>query len=161
MTEKFTLFWKSKLSQWHMVDFVVDGVKYNCAEQYMMSEKAKLFGDLEMYRKIMATKSPKEQQDYGRQVKNFDIDIWNENARKIVFRGNMARFTQNEEQKKHIMSTDGTTLVEASPYDRVWGIGLSKDDPASHCRDTWRGKNWLGEVLTLVREEIKRLDAIN
>lgn len=159
--EVFTFFYKSKLSQWHMVDFVVDGVTYNCAEQYMMAQKALLFGDTNTYKKIMKSGNPKEHQDYGREVKGFDQSVWDENARKIVFKGNLARFTQNEYQKQHLLSTGTTTLVETSPVDRVWGIGLGKDDPRARSRSTWRGKNWLGQVLTMVREEIKRQDGNN
>lgn len=159
--EVFTFFYKSKLSQWHMVNFVVDGVTYNCAEQYMMAQKALLFGDTEMYKKIMESNSPKFHQDCGREVKGFVQSVWDENARKIVFKGNLARFTQNEDQKKHLLSTGTTTLVETSPIDRVWGIGLGKDDPRARSRSTWRGKNWLGQVLTMVREEIKRIDGNN
>ena len=159
--EVFTFFYKSKLSQWHMVDFVVDEVKYNCAEQYMMAQKALLFGDMDMHKKIMTSNSPREHQNFGRAVKNFNQFIWDENARKIVFKGNLARFTQNEEQKKLLLSTGNTTLVETSPVDRVWGIGLDKNDPRARNRDTWRGNNWLGQVLTMVREEIKRQDGNN
>jgi len=158
MTEEFYFFWKHRLSQWHMADFVVDGVKYCCAEQYMMSEKARLFGDFKSVEKIMATNSPREHQALGRKVTGFNLEIWERKARDIVFKGNLALFTQNEDQKQLLLSTYPYTLVEASPYDVVWGIGLAADDSRAKNRATWRGKNWLGEVLTAVRAEIQKAE---
>ena len=68
-----------------------------------------------------------------------------------MFQGNYAKFTQNPDLLKTLIDTIGTTLVEASPYDKVWGIGLAEDDPKALNRETWEGTNWLGEVLTDLR----------
>jgi len=155
MAEKFTYFWHGPFSQWHLgCPFTVDGVEYNCCEQYMMAEKAKLFGDNETLRKIMATNSPNEQKALGRTVQGFDEGKWNVVAKEVVKKGNIAKFSQHPSLKEQLLATDGTTLVEASPYDKIWGIGLAADNPLCQDRQTWQGKNWLGEVLTAVRSEI-------
>lgn len=152
--EKFTFFWKGPLSQWHKSNFVVNGVGFNCAEQYMMAEKASIFSDKLTYEKIMNTSSPKEQKYFGRQVAEFDVDFWNRVAKKVVYKGNWAKFTQDNNLKSLLLATEGTTLVEASPYDKIWGIGLGKSDPRAQSRDTWQGKNWLGETLTKLRDDL-------
>lgn len=152
--EKFTFFWSGVFSQWHPSPFQVKDIWYNCAEQYMMAEKARLFGDTETLRKIMNTIEPVDQKRYGREVKNFVTETWDADARYIVFNGNFAKFTQNEDIKKELLATAGTTLVEASPEDTIWGIGLRKEDPRAQNRATWKGTNWLGEVLTEIRDII-------
>lgn len=156
MNEKFTFFYsnKSPFSQWYRADFVVDGLQYNCAEQFMMHQKALLFNDEETAAEIMTTSGPGKQKALGRKVTPFDPAVWNQNCKAIVFNGNKAKFSQNENLKKHLLETAGTTLVEASPWDRIWGIGLSSKDPRIHNRETWLGTNWLGETLTKVREEL-------
>jgi ribA/ribD-fused uncharacterized protein len=150
--EKFTFFWSGPYSNWHPSPFQIDGVWYNCGEQWMMKQKADFFGDENIGIKIMASPDPKEQKGYGRQVKNFDKAKWDAVARDIVYKGCFAKFDQNEDLKKIILSTVGTTLVEASPEDRIWGIGLRKTDPRALSRDTWLGTNWLGIALMKVRE---------
>jgi ribA/ribD-fused uncharacterized protein len=151
----YFFFWKHRLSQWHMVDFVVDGVKYCNCEQYMMQQKALLFGDTETAEKIMATTNPKSHQQFGRQVKNFDQDVWDAHKESIVYKGNLARFNQSAECRELLLSTGNKTLVEASPFDRVWGVGLGKDDPRINSEANWRGQNLLGKILTRVRDELK------
>jgi len=152
--EKFTFFWSGPFSQWHPSPFHLDDEWYNCAEQYMMAEKARLFGDLEALKKIMSAVDPADQKRYGREVKKFELVQWNRYAKNFVYGANLAKFTQNEDLKQELLATAGTTLVEASPEDTVWGIGLRKDDPRAQSRETWLGTNWLGEVLTKVREDI-------
>lgn len=154
MAETFTLFWHGPFSQWHACEFEVDGVKYNCAEQYMMAEKARVFGDDESLAKIMEATSPKVQKALGRKVKNFDPNLWTAACKDIVCRGNYAKFSQNPELLGKLFDTRGTTLVEASPYDKIWGIGLGPDNPDAKDRSKWKGTNWLGEVLTSVREKL-------
>ena len=167
MEEKFTFFWRGPFSQWATSYFVADGVHYNCCEQYMMAQKAIMFegpewfksgvdGDLELTTlgKIMLSVSPSEQKKLGRQVKNFDEGRWNTAARDVVFKGNLAKFSQNLNFQQRLFETCGTTLVEASPLDKIWGIGLAEDDPRACNRAEWLGTNWLGEVLTNVREQL-------
>ncbi|MBY0206286.1 MULTISPECIES: NADAR family protein [Paenibacillus] len=156
--EKFTFFWQtaSPFSQWFKADFTVDGVQYTSAEQYMMHQKALLFGDQQIADKIMKTRSASVQKKLGRQVTGFDQTIWESECQRIVYEGNQAKFTQNEDLLAALLATQGTTLVEASPDDRIWGVGLAEEDPRIRNRKTWRGTNWLGEILTRLREEIGR-----
>lgn len=153
-TEKFTFFWSGTFSQWHPSPFMVDAIWYNCAEQYMMAEKAKLFHDTKKFQMILNAIEPVDQKRYGRLVENFVKETWDANAKNIAYKGNYAKFTQNENMKKELLATAGTTLVEASPEDTIWGIGLRKEDPRALNRDTWKGTNWLGQTLTEVREHI-------
>ncbi|XP_064624424.1 N-glycosidase Npun_R5314-like [Lineus longissimus] len=162
VTEKYTFFWKSDspFSQWHPSKFTVDGQLYNCAEQYMMHEKAVLFGDYESAHAILGTSSPRKQKMLGRKVKNWNDDLWNKECQNIVHKGNVAKFSQNKDLQKILLKTAGTTLVEASPLDTIWGIGLAADDPRAWNKATWNGRNLLGYILTDVREEIlQSLDA--
>ena len=158
MFEEFTFFWNGPFSQWHASPFTLDGIEYSCAEQYMMAEKARLFEDDEMLESIMDTEDPRLHKKYGRLVEGFDVDVWQEdepNGRprcwNIVWRGNMAKFSQQPHLLNELKATKGTTLVEASPYDRIWGIGLRENDPRARNRENWGGQNWLGEVLCSVR----------
>jgi len=154
LKERFTFFWSGVFSQWHPSPFVIDGVTYNCAEQYMMAEKARLFRDTTREAMIMTSPDPSDQKRYGRQVMGFDFTKWNAAAKDIVYRGSHAKFTQNPDLLAHLMATAGSTLVEASPADEVWGIGLRKNDKRALNRSQWRGTNWLGEVLTKLRENL-------
>lgn len=154
MDEKFTFFWDGPFSQWYLSKFTIDEIEYNCCEQFMMAEKARFFNDEETLKKIMASINPKEQKKLGREVRGFLVSEWEYVACNIVYKGNLAKFTQNKKLKELLLNTKGTILVEASPYDKIWGIGLSENDPRSLDRNQWLGKNWLGEVLTKVREQI-------
>lgn len=148
---------KSCFSQWYMIDFYVGHVKYCCMEQYMMSKKAELFGDAEMLEKIMNTNKADEIQKYGRKVKYFDEDIWNQFKFPIVLTGNYYKFSQIPELRHFLLDTGNSLLVEASPYDKIWGIGLKADDEKASDPDTWRGENLLGFALMEVRDELNRL----
>lgn len=152
--ERFTFFWGGPFSQWHPCRFTVDGVLYNCAEQYMMAGKARLFGDAETEAKIMAAAHPRDQKGLGRRVRGFDEETWLAEARGIVYRGNRAKFGASGKLRGLLMSTRGTTLVEASPLDTLWGIGVAEADPRAADRSQWEGSNWLGEVLTRLREDL-------
>ena len=154
MTEKFTFFWHGPLSQWAVSPFRFNGILFRTAEQFMMFFKAVLFEDYDVAGKIMEAVSPKEQKGLGRTVKNFNFDVWSKVARDLVYVGNYCKFTQDVKFNEILLETKGTTLVEASPYDKIWGIGLSEDSPFALMRSTWNGKNWLGETLTKVREDI-------
>ena len=133
---------------------VIDGVTYNCCEQYMMAEKARLFGDTEALEAIMKTPDPRKQKAYGRGVKNFNSYMWDLICKDVVFRANLAKFS-DPELKKYLFSFGNEEIVEASPYDKIWGIGLSEDDPRALDKTQWQGLNWLGEAITQVRETLK------
>jgi ribA/ribD-fused uncharacterized protein len=152
MAETFTFFWKSRLSQWHRAPFVLGGTTFAYGEQYMMYAKALLFGDREAADRVLAAETPAEQQADGRTVRGFDEAAWVLFREGIVFSGNYARFSQNPDQRELLFATRGTTLVEASPHDRVWGIGLAADDPRARDRSQWHGLNLLGDALTRVRQ---------
>jgi ribA/ribD-fused uncharacterized protein len=156
---KFHFFWMGPFSQWAMRDMVIDGVEYNCCEQYMMSEKARLFKDEYALKEILKSDDPKEQKAWGRQVKGFVKDEWEAIARDVVYKANYAKFTQHPNLKDILMATGDKVIVEASPEDCIWGIGLRASDSRAQDPKKWRGTNWLGEALMQVREQLKREDA--
>lgn len=145
---------KSCLSQWYECSFTVDGVTYHTAEQYMMAQKAKLFRDEDIFQKIMSASDPKEYKRLGRCVRDYDDSVWAANRVAIVTMGNIHKFRQNEQLARFLRQTGNKILVEASPYDCVWGIGLSADTPSIYDPTTWRGTNLLGFSLMAVRDEI-------
>jgi ribA/ribD-fused uncharacterized protein len=124
----------------------------------MMHQKALFFGDKDTAKKIMETTSPKAQKALGRQVTPFDAGKWDGVARDVVLRGNLAKFRQNPDLLAKLLETKGTSLVEASPYDKIWGIGLKEDSPKAQNRETWNGKNWLGQVLDAARDLLEKGD---
>ena len=154
MSEHFTFFWSGPFSQWYKAPFTVDGQYYNTAEQFMMAEKARLFGDLEALRNILGAREPDVQKRFGRLVKNFLEDVWLGQARDIVYRGNRAKFTTHRELLQSLLDTEGTSLAEASPTDTLWGIGLAADAKDATDRTKWQGENWLGETLERLREDL-------
>ena len=150
--DEYIFFWDGIYSQWNPSDFYdFTGRHYNCAEQYMMSQKASLFKDWDIYEQIMQTKMPNEQKALGKKVKNFDVDEWNENAIDIVTFGNYLKFTQNEKLFAELKSSGTRHIVEASPYDPVWGIGLGASTPNIEDQSTWKGTNWLGISIMRAR----------
>lgn len=155
-TKTMVLFWQppAAFGQWTPSQFEVDGVTYGCAEQFMMAEKARLFGDEATRAKILATDSPRQHKALGREVAGFVQAVWDRECLEIVVRGNRAKFTQNPDLRAALLATGDKLLVEASPLDRLWGVGLRADDPRIHDPAKWRGKNLLGEALMRVRAEL-------
>ena len=154
--EKYTFFWSGPFSQWNYSPFKINGIKFKTAEHYMMYKKATFFGDHDIAEKILKTDHPRDAKKLGRKVKRFDKTLWEEIAKKVVYDGSYEKFTQNPRLKEKLMDTDGTLLVEASPYDRIWGIGMAENDPGINDEKNWNGTNWLGEVLTQLREDFKK-----
>lgn len=154
-SQKYHFFWRGPLSQWRVSHFKEDDIMYCCAEQYMMYKKALLFKDTETANAILETSAPKEHQLLGRQVKNFNQDIWNQHAKDIVYQGNLLKFTQNPKLLDELLATGDKILVEASPIDRIWGIGLDEDAALTTPDVEWEGLNWLGEVLTRVKHHFQ------
>jgi ribA/ribD-fused uncharacterized protein len=146
---------KSCFSQWWVAPFEVDGVRYPTAEHWMMAGKAKLFGDPGALARITATASPSVAKKEGRLVQNFIPDTWNRYKYELVVVGNWHKFSQNDELKRFLLETGDQVLVEASPLDRVWGIGLGADKPAARNPQTWKGENLLGFALMEVREKLR------
>lgn len=157
-TEKGDQVSRACLSQWYPCKFVINGLEYNCAEQFMMAEKARLFGDDEVLEKIMASSEQKMIKALGRQVHGFDTNKWNRAKRNIVIRGNIAKFTQNSKLKDYLLSTGDKILVEASPYDKVWGIGMRASDKRAANPIQWNGENLLGFSLMVVRDNLLMIE---
>jgi hypothetical protein len=153
--EDFILFWGGTFSQWCPSYFQIDGVEYNCAEQYMMAKKALLFNDFDSYREIMLEDQPSTQKALGKRVKGFDKVKWEKYCRKYVYDANYAKFTQNPKMLKELLLTGTKEIVEASPEDKIWGIGLHETNPLAWDKSTWQGTNWLGEAIMQAREAIK------
>lgn len=151
-TDKFVFFYGGVFSQWFYHDMEIDGVTYNCAEQYMMAMKAKTFNDTASLEKIMGTFDPREQKAYGRKVQGFDADMWNCVAKNYVYKANLAKFSGD--LKQDLLETGDRELVEASPYDKIWGIGLGMDSKHLTDKTKWQGTNWLGETLMRVRDTL-------
>lgn len=143
---------KSCFSQWYDVFFEVDEVQYHTTEQYMMASKARLFNDEETLREIMKAYSPADYKKLGRKVKGFDAIIWDEKKLDIVVEGNKAKFGQNPELKEFLLATGDAILVEASPYDKIWGIGLDRETALNGSVEDWNGENLLGCALMEVRD---------
>jgi ribA/ribD-fused uncharacterized protein len=151
-TNKIT---KSCLSQWYTCRFEIDGIEYNCAEQYMMAEKARLFKDMDTLAKILASENPDIIKNLGREVRNFNEHVWRMESGSAVVKGNMAKFLQNKNLGDFLLGTGEKILVEASPYDRIWGIGYNENDALITPEYKW-GRNELGKVLNKVRDFLNR-----
>ncbi len=146
---------QSCLSQWWKAAFIYHDVRYCCMEQCMMAGKARLFDDAAALAEIMASDDPKVIKALGRKVQGFQEDVWNEVKYALIVAGNYSKFSQNPLLREFLLSTGNAVLVEASPYDRIWGIGLSADDPLALDPGAWRGQNLLGFALMEVRDQIR------
>lgn len=147
---------KSCFSQWFPFQFEENGISYKTAEHYMMAGKAKLFNDEETLEKILNAGSPNQAKSLGRKVKNFDAQLWDEHKYEIVKQGNLFKFSQNEKFKEFLLSTNNKILVEASPYDKIWGIGMLASDSRAENPLLWNGENLLGFALMEVRDLLKK-----
>jgi ribA/ribD-fused uncharacterized protein len=156
MNEDVIFFWGGHLSQWASSNFIYRGIKFNTAEQFMMYHKAKVMGDNETASLILKTPHPRHQKQLGRIVKNFDPILWDRVKQDIVYLGNLLKFTQDKNLKEYILGTGDKLIVEASPEDSIWGIGLSEYDAKKTPRPEWPGKNLLGITLMEVRNDIRK-----
>ncbi|KUJ61500.1 hypothetical protein AR687_12525 [Flavobacteriaceae bacterium CRH] len=146
---------KTCFSQWWLSSFEVDKVIYKTAEHWMMAKKAELFNDHEVLEKIIKAHSPAEVKKFGREVKNYDDKLWLENRYEIVKQGNYHKFSQNAALKTFLINTNDRVLVEASPVDPIWGIGMASDHKDVLNPEKWKGLNLLGFALMEVRDELK------
>ncbi len=161
---KYVLFWghqekkgqttKSCFSQWYDSPFVEDDTTFLTAEHYMMHAKALLFEDLAAATKILYAKTPGEAKAIGREIQNFNEEQWLKNRFEIVVNANLAKFSHNSELRQFLIGTGDRVLVEASPVDKIWGIGLAKDDPLAESPTDWQGLNLLGYALMEVRSQL-------
>lgn len=142
------------LSQWWPSPFVADGITYLHAEGFMMAEKARLFGDERTRRRIITAEHPAEAKKLGRLVSGFDETVWESARFDVVVQGNLAKFTQHGDLRRYLVSTAPRVLVEASPRDGIWGIGLSAQNVKATRPSEWRGRNLLGFALITVRSQL-------
>jgi ribA/ribD-fused uncharacterized protein len=173
VTYTHVYFWGSYLSQWAWTPFTGNFPKLNFSktklmplengvwqkfnfescEQYMMASKAIIFNDIDTFNLICAERDPAKCKQLGRKVKNFNDETWQKFAKQIVFLGNFYKFTQDVNSIKFLLTEcDNKIIVEGSPYDKIWGVGLKWDDPAIENENNWKGTNWLGETIMAVRD---------
>ena len=156
--KKYLYFWTVKdsdygcFSQWFPCEFEEDGIIFSCTEQYMMAKKALLFGDISIYNKILSEDSPKKMKALGRKVKNFNPKIWENERYDIVLCANMLKFGYDVDLLKILRDTGDAVIAEASPYDKIWGIGVRKKKGMTE--SGWKGLNLLGKALMEVRKTI-------
>ena len=131
---------------------VEEDITYYSCEQYMMAKKAKLFNDEKVYNMIMSEEYPSVQKELGKMVSNFNQVVWDKHKFDIVVNANYLKFTQDETLKELLLDTGDKTIVEASPYDTIWGIGLSCDDDRVLDESKWEGENLLGKAIMKVRK---------
>ena len=158
-TKTHVYFWGGPYSQWFKSPFTENGKIFPTAEHYMMYHKALLF-DPSKADQVFNIKDPKQVKALGRSLKNFNKDVWDANCMKIVTQGNYLKFTQNKTLLKQMLSDNPKMLVEASPVDTIWGVGLHFDDPLILNKANWRGENKLGQCLVQAREQIKKEKAL-
>lgn len=135
--------------------FTVDGTEFNCGEQWIMYAKANLFNDLNVGQQILRTAAPAAIKKLGRQVKNFDEEIWKANRVSLVKKGLLEKFRQNKIARDMLLGTGEEIIVEASPTDKIWGVSLGMNNPNVHDMSKWKGLNLLGRVLMEIREELQ------
>ncbi|MCH5193680.1 MAG: NADAR family protein [Oscillospiraceae bacterium] len=144
------------LSNWHLSDFVYDGVKFSSLEQYMMYKKAEVFDDNDAAEKILNTDDPVKIKSLGRSVKNYNDIVWNGVRQVVVYEGLYAKFSQDENLKALLLGTGEDILAECAVKDNIWGIGLSMTDENRFDMSKWKGQNLLGFSLMEVRNRIKK-----
>lgn len=143
------------LSNWTLCQFNVDGVEYSSLEQYMMAEKARCFYDKLTLAKIMSTNNVALIKKLGRQVTNYDNQIWDGLRQLIVYEGLLAKFSQNADFKAKLLVTKQAVLVECAVNDRIWANGLSLQDPNRNDPSKWLGRNLMGYTLMQVRKKLE------
>lgn len=163
---KYVFFWghkkskggvsKSCFSQWYDAPFECEGKRFMTAEHYMMYRKALLFDDGDAVNRLLSASNPGEAKAIGREVKGFNQAKWEANRFEIVVAGNLAKFSYHPELKEFLLSTGNRILVEASPVDQVWGIGLAEDNPACENPNLWKGANLLGFALMEARDQLSQ-----
>ena len=143
------------LSQWWPATFTVNGLSFPTAEHYMMWSKATLFGDAEIAGQVLRAAHPHRAKALGRQVRDFDQAVWEDSRYDIVVTGSLAKFGQNHDLRSYLLGTGERVLAEASPIDRIWGIGLAADDERAADPACWRGLNLLGFALMEARDRLR------
>lgn len=154
---KYEFFWQtnSPFSNWYPATYVLDTITFNCSEQGVMYDKAVLFGDHAIAKKILQCNGYQQglMKNLGRQVSGFNEELWKKHRIPIYKKHCYAKFSQNPHLKIALLNTSGKILVEASPTDKIWGIGLSKSAALITPPNKWKGTNLLGKLLTEIRNE--------
>lgn len=149
---KMILFWGGMYSNWYPAKFRIDGKTYSTVEKYMMAQKAITMGDMVSHAKIMKCNDARLIKKYGREIKPYDDHKWASVRLDIVTKGVYEKFKQNPELLTEMLQFPDYEIVEASPYDKIWGIGLSEDDPKALFKRNWQGQNLLGKACMKARE---------
>lgn len=152
--DEYFFFWDGPFSNWHPSPFEIDGITFNCGEQFMMYEKAMTFNDLEMAHKILNTPYPRDQKALGRKVRGYDNEVWSKVRYNVVKRGLVEKFRQNDDLREFLFSKRDKIIVEASPYDRIWGIGYGEFDPQLLEEKEHWGENLLGKLCNEIADEL-------
>lgn len=160
LTSKYVFFWHGVFSNWHpspieYENYDYDDIEFSNSEQMFMWLKAISFDDYESADKILACKTPREAKDLGRIVKNYDDSKWNTLRYDAMLQACLCKFRQNQDMKNDLLATGDRILVEASPYDKIWGIGMAADHPDIEDESKWKGTNLLGKVLMDVRKQLQ------
>lgn len=154
-TESGNVVGKECLSQWYPSPFTLDGLRFSTAEHFMMWRKAQLFGDEDTAKAVLESQSPGEAKALGRRVRGFDEATWIQHRCAVVERGSLAKFSQHPALGAYLLGTQDRVLVEASPSDRIWGVGLGANDPRAQDPSAWPGLNLLGFALMAAREGLR------
>jgi ribA/ribD-fused uncharacterized protein len=155
--DDFVFFYTSEhpFSNWYMMLFEHQSIQYNCSEQYMMYKKAMLFKDVDVAEMIMDQGHPRKQKFLGRQVRGYDDQIWMAECENIMVPGLVSKFQQDSYSRNTLLETGDKIIVEASKYDKIWGIGMEETDQRAPFPERWAGKNLLGKVLMKARDVIR------
>jgi len=151
---KYVFFWAGEFSNWHNAKIEYKGEKFANTEQAYMWEKALHFDDYEIAELILNEPNPKENKKLGRQVKGFNAAEWLNVSFDLMLEINRAKYSQHESLKWQLINTGDRLLVEASPFDEIWGIGLTAAEAVNTPEEEWPGMNLLGKCLTKLRGEI-------
>ena len=143
------------LSNWYLSDFVINNITFTSMKQYMMYQKAMLFGDVEIASQIMGTTDVGRIKALGRSVSNYNESVWNGMRQVLIYKGLVEKFRQNKSLLIELQKTGDAILAECAVQDRIWGIGLSMTDPDRNNMDLWKSQNLLGYALMLVRDELR------
>lgn len=144
----------SFLSNFYPAEFTDGTHRFKTSEQYYMYRKAVTFNDTQTAQEILKASNPRKAKALGRQVKKFDNKHWDTVKEQAMVNALTLKFTQNPRLLKQLLATGDKILVEASPWDSIWGIGLSLDDPRKDDPAQWRGQNLLGKCLMQVRSRL-------
>jgi hypothetical protein len=160
-TDKYVLFWGDQdiYSNFYPVEFEISGHHFYWSEQAFMWLKALWFADHDLAQTLLLLAPPNNKpihaKKIGRTIKGFNEEEWAKVREECMFRACLAKFQQNVKLSEQLLNTGDRVLVEASPYDKIWGIGLAEDNADAQDPDKWQGLNLLGKVLMNVRHELK------